>query len=725
MQIKKFSRVFSVGLLAVALAATLVPAAGVAAPSAQAQDVLIQFEGTPGASEEALVQRFGGTVNHTFHLVPAIAARVPERSLTGLAQHPAVTVIEPDGQVFALDAELDNTWGVKRIGAGTVHADGNQGTGVKVAVIDTGVDYTHSELDAYFAGGYDFVNDDSDPMDDHGHGTHVSGTVAGEDNDEGVVGAGPEISVYGLKVLSGSGSGSWSDIIAAVEWAVDNGIQATNNSYGSGSDPGSTVKAAFDNAAAAGVLHIAAAGNSGNPPGKGDNVGYPARYDSVVATAATNKDDSRASFSSTGEDVELAAPGVDINSALLGGGYGEKSGTSMASPHVAGTAALVIAAGIADANGDGNVNDEVRSVLQSTAEDLGSTGRDTRYGYGLVDADAAVAAVGPADPAVNVTLSTDKSEYVSGEDTTAVLTAVVSDENSDPISGLDASAFATTVDGSAVSVTFSETATAGTYTGNLDISGLAAGTHTVEVTVTDTRGVSGSDSASFSIADPVTDIAVTAVNAPASVTQGDVVSVDVTVENVGNQDVGSDITVTLHDDTDAVSIGSQTISGGLVAGESATLTFSWDTSSASLGDHVLTASHNVSDDDSTNDSASTTVTVNDSADTMHVGDLDAVKDVKGKSGNWEVLLTVTVHDSNENPVSGADVTVSVSGAISGTATGTTGSDGTVTFTTGTMKGGSEVTFTVDNVTHTTLTYASADNHDPDGDSDGTTITVVK
>lgn len=368
-----------------------------AANAPQKVDVIIGFTQTPGPSEQALVRGQGGTIKHSYHLVPAIAASIPEAAIQGLLNNPRVTSVDLDGTVYAIDAELDNTWGVKRIGAGTVHDGSNKGTGVKVAIIDSGIDYTHPDLDANYAGGYDFVNADTDPMDDNGHGTHVAGTVAAEDNDIGVVGVAPEARLYGLKVLNASGSGSFSDVIAALQWAVDNRIRVTNNSYGSGSDPGSIVKAAFDNSAAAGVLHIAAAGNSGNPKGKGkgNNVGYPARYDSVVAIAATDDSDNRASFSSTGDQVELAAPGVSINSTKLGGGYIEFNGTSMASPHVAGSAALVIAAGITDKNNNGLINDEVRQALNNTAFDLGAVGRDSLYGFGLVNVAAAVASITP------------------------------------------------------------------------------------------------------------------------------------------------------------------------------------------------------------------------------------------------------------------------------------------------------------------------------------------
>ncbi len=345
--------------------------------------VLIGFRALPGAAEEALVRAVGGEVRFTYRIVPAIAATVPEPAIAALRANPLVTVVEPDVTIYALDyaAELDNTWGVKRIGAGDVHAAGNQGSGIKVAVIDTGIDYTHPELSAQYAGGYDFVNGDSDPMDDHGHGTHVAGTVAAKRDGYGVVGVAPQVQLYALKVLGSDGSGSFSSVIAALDWCVNNGIQITNNSYGSSTDPGTLVRDAFDNSYAAGILHVAAAGNSGNPAGRGDNVGFPARYSSVIAVAATTKTDSRASYSSTGPDLELSAPGSAVNSTLLGGGYGEKSGTSMASPHVAGTAAVVWYANPGWSNG------QVRQRMIDTAEYLGA---HNLYGHGLVRADLAV-----------------------------------------------------------------------------------------------------------------------------------------------------------------------------------------------------------------------------------------------------------------------------------------------------------------------------------------------
>jgi subtilisin family serine protease len=350
-----------------------------------------------GPTEQAsqAIARAGGVVDHIYNIVPAMAIRIPAQAIQGLQRNPLVVRIEPDIQVFAHDAELQDSWGVQHIGAGIVHANGNTGAEIRVAVIDTGIDYTHPDLDGNYIGGHDFVNPDDDPMDDNGHGTHVAGTIAAEDNGSGVVGVAPGAQLYALKVLNSSGSGNIGNIIAALDWCLVgpdgkelNGDepQVTNNSYGSLQDPGVTFKAAFDAAAAAGIVMVASAGNSGNPPGKGDNVEYPARYASAIAVAATDSSDKRARFSSTGLDVEIAAPGVSIYSTIPGGGHDYKSGTSMASPHVAGTVALMM-------TGDGYS----RAALQSTADDLGPTGWDSKYGYGLVDADEAAGTSVPPD----------------------------------------------------------------------------------------------------------------------------------------------------------------------------------------------------------------------------------------------------------------------------------------------------------------------------------------
>jgi len=377
-------------VLAVVVLAALAMGAAVAANQSLPPDlarapkvkVLVSFEKSPGAAEQRLVRELGGRVRYSYHLVPAMALELPLPAVELLRAQPGVLRVEEDGVVYALDGELDNSWGVKRIGAGAVHAYNNKGTGIKISIIDTGINCIHPDLDGNCAGGHDFVNDDSVPADDNGHGTHVAGIAGAEDNDLGVVGVAPEADLYALKVLDAGGYGNWSDIIAALQWSVDEDVQVANLSLGSRINPGGTVHDAFTAAYEEGLLIVAAAGNSGNCRGVGDNVEYPARYDEVIAVAATDQNDQRPCFSSTGDQVELSAPGVNVNSTWLGSGYHVGTGTSMASPHVAGTAALVIASGITS-------NVEVRRILRDTADDLGVTGKDNQFGYGLVDADEA------------------------------------------------------------------------------------------------------------------------------------------------------------------------------------------------------------------------------------------------------------------------------------------------------------------------------------------------
>jgi len=444
------------------------------APGLNRVPVLIGFKQVPGPAEQALVRSHGGEIKYSYTLVPGIAASVPEAAIEGLRRNPNVTVVEPDIEVQAVDAELDSAWGVKRIGAGVVHPT-NTGAGVKVAVIDSGMDYNHLDLNGNYAGGYDFVHSDSDPMDDNGHGTHVAGTIGAEDDGVGVVGVAPSADLYALKVLGANGSGSYSAVIAALQWAVNNGMKVTNNSYGSSGDPGTLTHQAFDNAAAAGIINVCAAGNSGNVAGTGDSVIYPAKYTSCIAVAATDTSNTRASFSSTGPDVELAAPGVGITSTVPGGGYESWSGTSTACPHVTGTVALVIAAGVGG----------VRTRLQQTADDLGALGRDSLYGYGLVDADEAVAGGAPVDsPPIVALIAPPNGATVSG---TVDIVAYPDDDN-----GITQVEFFR--DGVSIGVD-----TASPYSLSWNSTSVSDGSHALAATATDTVGQTATDQISVTV----------------------------------------------------------------------------------------------------------------------------------------------------------------------------------------------------------------------------------
>jgi len=305
-----------------------------------------------------------------------------------LSSNTSVAYASPDTvlslQAMPNDPSFTQLWGMNNTGqtGGTADADidapeawnlATGSPGVVVGVIDTGVDYTHPDLAANIwtnpgeiAGnaidddgngfiddihGYDFVNNDGDPMDDHYHGTHVSGTIAGVGNNGvGVTGVNWNAGIMGLKFLDSSGNGSSSNAIRAINYATmmhNRGvnIHLTNNSWGDGGFEQS-LRDAIQAAGTAGMLFIAAAGNGG-PNGIGDNNDttpyYPASYplDNIIAVAATDHNDARASFSNYGAvSVDLGAPGVSIYSTRPGNTYGSLQGTSMAAPHVAGVAAL-------------------------------------------------------------------------------------------------------------------------------------------------------------------------------------------------------------------------------------------------------------------------------------------------------------------------------------------------------------------------------------------------
>jgi subtilisin family serine protease len=283
--------------------------------------------------------------------------------------------------------EYAESWGVEHISADLVHLTGNKGAGINIAVIDTGIDYEHVDLDDNFAGGINFVQTyigqppDNNIMDEtsNSHGTHVAGIIAAEDNDFGVIGVAPEASLYAVRVLDGGGFGLASWIISGIEWAVNNGMDIINISIQGPDVP--ALKDACNSAYEAGVIIIAAAGNT-----NGGSVTYPAAYDSVVAVTATDLIDEPAYFSPVGVEIYVAAPGLDIQSTTRGDTYDVLSGTSQAAPHVTGVAALFLASGIQDQNENGFINDEIINKIKNYALDLGNPGFDNIYGYGRISA---------------------------------------------------------------------------------------------------------------------------------------------------------------------------------------------------------------------------------------------------------------------------------------------------------------------------------------------------
>ncbi|WP_233269358.1 S8 family peptidase [Alteribacillus sp. YIM 98480] len=248
----------------------------------------------------------------------------------------------------------------------------------KVAVLDSGIDGKHEDLQV--AGGASFVESEPDPQTDgNGHGTHVAGTVAAVDNNSGVLGMSHGAEIYAVKVLGSDGSGDFSSIEQGLEWSIDNNIDIVNMSLG-GTIGSQTLKEASSNANEAGITVIAAAGNSGSLLFL-NTISYPAKYDSVLAVGAVNENDTRASFSSVGEELEVMAPGVNILSTTPDNNYQAFDGTSMAAPHVAGSAALMLD------NNPALSNEEIRQKLNSTADRLGDS---SYYGNGIINLKAAL-----------------------------------------------------------------------------------------------------------------------------------------------------------------------------------------------------------------------------------------------------------------------------------------------------------------------------------------------
>ena len=356
------------------------------------KSVIIGFKQKPGPSEKALVHGAKGKIKRTYKLIPAMAASLPEEEIKKLKKNHKIAYIADNATYRAVveplaDQEHENSWGVSHIYADVAHESGNKGLGIRVAVLDTGIDYTHEDLDGNYQGGYDFVFNDDDPFDDntHSHGTHVAGIIAAEENGLGVIGAAPEVDLFAVKILDGAGFGTVEWVIAGIEWAVNNNVEIINMSIEGPDNQG--LSDACDAAYNAGVLLVAAGGNDSTGNG---TVRFPAAYDSVIAVTATDPADMPAYFSPMGEEVELAAPGVEVLSTVAGGGYDYLSGTSQAAPHVTGVAALCLLANTEDLDGDGLVNHEdTRLLLQQGAIDLGSAGKDAVFGHGLVNATVA------------------------------------------------------------------------------------------------------------------------------------------------------------------------------------------------------------------------------------------------------------------------------------------------------------------------------------------------
>jgi serine protease AprX len=355
----------------------------------------------------------------TKSVIRNMASRTDVMLVEGAAD-PEGGLIEPVNVRDITVEERDKAlaWGVSKINADDAWSLGYEGQGVIVAVIDTGVDYTHSDLGnnmwhdtaAGYHYGWDFYNNDGDPMDDYGHGTHCAGSIAGDGSGGTQTGVAPSATIMALRInYYGGGEPTW---ILAMQFAALNGASVMSTSLGSGQG-NMSLRTANVNALTAGLYHSIAAGNNGSgaetvlspgdgpPPWFHPNQTYHGGNSAVVTVGATDSNDAIAYFSSRGPvtvwsdytdtspllDPDISGPGVDVLSCKWpGGGYQLMSGTSMATPHLAGVAALILSA-----NPDLSVA-QMDSIIEVTSVDYGAAGKDNTFGAGRVDAYQAVLA---------------------------------------------------------------------------------------------------------------------------------------------------------------------------------------------------------------------------------------------------------------------------------------------------------------------------------------------
>jgi len=355
------------------------------------QQILVKFKPGTSLPEVAQIHRqLGGQVKETIPGIGVQVVTVPKgqekEKVKAYSANAKVAYAEPDFAAQALGSPDDpgfvNQWGMITVQATQAWDVTTGSPSINIAILDTGVDLDHPDLADKIVDNKNFSS--SNTTDDvYGHGTHVAGIAAAiTNNGIGVAGLGYAATIMNVKVLGDTGSGTYSSVASGIIWAADNGADVINLSLG-GTSESQTLQDAVNYAWSRGVVVVAAAGNNGK-----SDLFYPAGYANCIAVAATDANGEKPLWSNYGDWVDVAAPGREIYSTFKDGSYGYKSGTSMAAPHVSGLAALVFTT-VSDTNGDGKLNDEVRSRIEATCDDIGVSG----IGYGRINAARAVGGV--------------------------------------------------------------------------------------------------------------------------------------------------------------------------------------------------------------------------------------------------------------------------------------------------------------------------------------------
>ncbi|WP_050183338.1 S8 family serine peptidase [Domibacillus robiginosus] len=336
--------------------------------------------------DKELLEQFSQSVDYIFQEIPAASITVSETQKKALQMSPEVESLSYDMPVQS--SAQSPSYGYEKVGMKNLVPSTLTGAGVKIGVLDSGIDAKHPDLQKRVVGGtctmdiiYGEAGCPNSYYDDAGHGTHVAGIIAANNNTFGTIGVAPSASLYAIKVLDEYGEGSTSTLIAGVEWAIKQKLNILNISITSPIyDP--AMEEVMKKAYSAGILIVGAAGNTGAPvSGSDSSVEYPAKFESVIAVSSIDQYDKIDRQSSLGKEIELAAPGVKIYSTYPDSDYTTSSGTSMAAPYVSGIAALY------KEKYPEMTNKQLRALLQKNAKDLGAAGRDRYFGFGLVQVD--------------------------------------------------------------------------------------------------------------------------------------------------------------------------------------------------------------------------------------------------------------------------------------------------------------------------------------------------